>query len=548
MPVPRGRLTGLTNRTQSAILDAYQYEYDTATMISAITRNQQKMSFAYDKTYQLTSETGCYASNFVPFVSFVVSNQFAYDDAGNRIMSVGAGSVPRIYLHTPDNQLTTICWNAASITLRGRLDNAWTADWVNVKHQMALQWTPATLRCERGQPVRWEARDVPVSVTLPASFNVQAHTPDGQTISEIVSYSKINGSPGSIAYTYDDNGNRTRKTRETGNSTLETWYDYDTDNQLTRIREWSNSIAQFDYTYAYDPFGRRISATENGVTRHFAHDGLDCITELDSNANVKKWFLRGTGLGGGIADIIAEVSPTTTNYYCYNHRGDVVGLVSKAGVLTARYEYTAFGSPITDYRSPITGSRFIGFSSKEFDQKSSLSYYGYRFYDANSGRWMTKDPMLWLSDHNLYRFVINNAISFNDQYGLFVLFGHALGHLNARDYGLYECRPISGYFQHCVNNCTLNRISSAISPTLAPIVTYATALTVGGDWHGSKWEGEQSPAAREANRSGIYNSYNVFNSCISSCAKITQNKINKVCCPYHKHWMLAKDDPNCCPD
>ncbi|MCX7004701.1 MAG: hypothetical protein NTV22_15715 [bacterium] len=34
----RGRLTGLTNRTQSVILDAYQYEYDTATMISAITR------------------------------------------------------------------------------------------------------------------------------------------------------------------------------------------------------------------------------------------------------------------------------------------------------------------------------------------------------------------------------------------------------------------------------------------------------------------------------------------------------------------------------
>jgi hypothetical protein len=78
MPVPRGRLTGLTNRTQSAILDAYQYEYDTATMISAITRNQQKMSFAYDKTYQLTSEIGCYASNCVPFVSFVVSNQFCY--------------------------------------------------------------------------------------------------------------------------------------------------------------------------------------------------------------------------------------------------------------------------------------------------------------------------------------------------------------------------------------------------------------------------------------------------------------------------------------
>ncbi|MCX7004031.1 MAG: hypothetical protein NTV22_12290, partial [bacterium] len=105
----RGRLTGLTNRTQSAILDAYQYVYDTATMISAITRNQQKMSFAYDKTYQLTAELGRYLTNSAggSLATATVSNQFAYDDAGNRISSVGAGSVPRIYLHTPDNQLTT---------------------------------------------------------------------------------------------------------------------------------------------------------------------------------------------------------------------------------------------------------------------------------------------------------------------------------------------------------------------------------------------------------------------------------------------------------
>jgi hypothetical protein len=125
----------------------------------------------------------------------------------------------------------------ASVTLRGRLDNAWTADWVKVKHHMALQWTPAVVRCERDQPVRWEARDVPVSVTLPASFDVQAHTPDGQTVSASVPYTKINGSPGSIAYAYAANGNRTRKTRETGNSILETWYEYDTGNQLVRIRE-----------------------------------------------------------------------------------------------------------------------------------------------------------------------------------------------------------------------------------------------------------------------------------------------------------------------
>jgi len=43
------------------------------------------VSFGYDKTYQLVTERGTYLSNFVPFVSFVVSDSFAYDRAGNRL-------------------------------------------------------------------------------------------------------------------------------------------------------------------------------------------------------------------------------------------------------------------------------------------------------------------------------------------------------------------------------------------------------------------------------------------------------------------------------
>jgi RHS repeat-associated protein len=418
-------LTGLTNRSQSAILDAYQYEYDTATMISAITRNQQKMSFAYDKTYQLTAELGRYLTNAAggSLASATVSNQFAYDDAGNRIQLCqildGKARVDN-YTHTADNQLTGIYWNAGKLTLRGIVQDCWTAHWVKVKQSTAATWVPAQLKLRKGQDVAWLATNVPVSGTGTLSFDIQAQITNNYVVTQTVSYTHSSNLPSfqsSIAYGYDANGNRIEKWT---NNIFVARYFYDADNQLLGIS--FNNDQDYtdagDYAYSYDPFGRRISATEDGVTRYFAYDGLDCIAELDSNANVKKWYLRGTGLGGGIGDVIAIQYPASSNqdqYLSYNHRGDVVTLTSKSAVLTARYEYTAFGLPVTCNLPPVT--RSLAFSSKEYDTKSGLSYYGFRYYDADSGRWMTKEPSEWQYEIHMYRFVYNSPLNLIDIYG-----------------------------------------------------------------------------------------------------------------------------------
>jgi RHS repeat-associated protein len=389
-------------------------------MITSITRlagaaAPATVGFTYDKTYQLTAEFGCYASNFTPFMSFVVSNQFAYDPAGNRILSVGAATAPQYYSHTSDNQLTGIYWNTSKLTLGGILQDCLTAHWVKVKQSTAATWVPAQLKLRKAHDVAWLATNVPVSGTGTLTFDIQAQITNNFVITQTVQYkrSAMVAAPGNITYTYDANGNRTEKWT---NSLFAARYFYDTDNQLLGI-SFNNDLDYTDagdYAYSYDPFGRRISATEEGVTRYFVHDGLDCIAELNSTPSVTKWYVRGSGLGGGIGDIIAEVRPTTTNYYCYNHRGDVVGLVSKAGVLAARYEYTAFGKPLVQ----TTNACPLAFSSKEYDSKSGLSYYGFRYYDADSGRWMTKDPLLWSDNLNLYGFVGGNPLEYIDFYGL----------------------------------------------------------------------------------------------------------------------------------
>jgi RHS repeat-associated protein len=69
-----------------------------------------------------------------------------------------------------------------------------------------------------------------------------------------------------------------------------------------------------------------------------------------------------------------------------------------------------FLSTITDYR----------FSGKEWDADAQLYYFGFRWYDPDSGTWTTKDPLtLLLADLNTYRMVLNNALTYVDVYGLF---------------------------------------------------------------------------------------------------------------------------------
>jgi len=59
-----------------------------------------------------------------------------------------------------------------------------------------------------------------------------------------------------------------------------------------------------------------------------------------------------------------------------------------------------------------------GFSTKPEDKESGLLYYGYRYYDAVTGRWLSRDPIEEDGGVNLYCANLNNSIQFYDVLGL----------------------------------------------------------------------------------------------------------------------------------
>lgn len=58
------------------------------------------------------------------------------------------------------------------------------------------------------------------------------------------------------------------------------------------------------------------------------------------------------------------------------------------------------------------------FSSKYFDAESGLSYYGFRYYKPQLGRWLNRDPIKEDGGNNLYQFIKNEPISSWDYLGL----------------------------------------------------------------------------------------------------------------------------------
>jgi len=87
-------------------------------------------------------------------------------------------------------------------------------------------------------------------------------------------------------------------------------------------------------------------------------------------------------------------SSTTTNCFAaFDGNGNLAALVNAAnGTTLANYEYGPFGEVIRS-TGPMARINPFRFSTKYQDDESDLLYYGYRYYKASTGTWVSRDPV-----------------------------------------------------------------------------------------------------------------------------------------------------------
>jgi RHS repeat-associated protein len=88
----------------------------------------------------------------------------------------------------------------------------------------------------------------------------------------------------------------------------------------------------------------------------------------------------------------------------FDGNGNVDGLAdASSGAVLAQYEFGPFGEVIRA-TGPMAKANPVRFSTKYQDDETDLLYYGYRYYNASTGRWPSRDPIGERGGKNLYGF------------------------------------------------------------------------------------------------------------------------------------------------
>ncbi|HWD92517.1 MAG TPA: RHS repeat-associated core domain-containing protein [Verrucomicrobiae bacterium] len=222
------------------------------------------------------------------------------------------------------------------------------------------------------------------------------------------------------SYSYDDNGNCTGYTPDSGSSVS---YEWDAENRLVAVTTGSGRSE-----FTYDGFGRRVRIVERGSsTNHLLWSGTQIVqssSEPDSPSVGNTFTTKTYYPEGFLTQSWTETSgsPTDTGdaayYYTRDRLGSIREVMDDVGVIRAQYDYDPYGTRSVNQITVNPVEADFGFAGYYYHAPSGLSLTLFRAYDSDSGRWLNRDPIEERGGLNLYEFVGNNPINKIDFLGL----------------------------------------------------------------------------------------------------------------------------------
>jgi RHS repeat-associated protein len=234
-------------------------------------------------------------------------------------------------------------------------------------------------------------------------------------------YNKVNqllsSTNPSKVFTYDNDGNMSQGYTPEGYVFTAV---YDAENRLKSVEytDGGGVLQKTEYLYSGDGFLIEMKKYENIVltsNSRFVRDGFLAVQERDSSNSVIREYVWGLNMEGGIGGLLNLKQSGQDYSYLYDGKGNVTALTDSSQSVAATYTYDTFGNLMSK-----TGTlhQLTQFSTKNYDEKTGLSYYGYRFYSPVLGRWINRDPLGEAGGINLYGFVRENPANILDALGL----------------------------------------------------------------------------------------------------------------------------------
>ena len=167
---------------------------------------------------------------------------------------------------------------------------------------------------------------------------------------------------------------------------------WDEENRLKRSVESKESV---DYRYGADG-NRAVKYSGSGETLYF--DAMwQATTDYPSLRQSKHIYVGETRIATrcnieGEMDVGYE--ELNTYYYHGDHLGSAQMVTDASGEVYEHMEYTPYGELWIEAKSDTTGKVPFRFTGKELDTETGLYYYGARYMDPKTSRWISGDPAL----------------------------------------------------------------------------------------------------------------------------------------------------------
>ncbi|MDT9691002.1 RHS repeat-associated core domain-containing protein [Streptomyces sp. P9(2023)] len=374
-----GRRTGRTTPGGSTST----WSYDAAGRRSELTASGRTLAFTYDA---LGRETSRHIADFAELTS-------SFDTMGRltaqEITSRGSRLQHRAYTYRADGGLVGIMDDLSGtrgfdLDVAGRVTAVHAHDWTE-----RYAYDSAGNQTQASWPSSHPSHD---------STGPRAYT--GTRLTQA----------GSVRYEHDAQGRTVLRQKTRLSRKPDTWrYAWDAEDRLTSVTTPDGTV----WRYAYDPLGRRISKQSALETVHFTWDGTTLCEQTTADVTL-------TWDHAGLRPLTqTERRTDSTDDRFFAIVTDLIGtpteLVSESGEVAWRTRTTLWGT--TTWNRSASTYTPLRFPGQYFDPESGLHYNHFRYYDPESARYLSQDP-LGLAPADNPRTYVHNPHTWSDPLGL----------------------------------------------------------------------------------------------------------------------------------